>query len=128
MSRVVLDASALLALLNQEPGSERLTPELLSGAMTSTVNLAEVQAKLVREGEDPDMAWRVILASGQDAQPFTSDQAKTAGALVKQTKSLGLSLGDRACLALAITLGVPVYTTDRKWKPLRLGVEINVIR
>ena len=128
MSKVVLDASALLALLSQEAGAQRLTPELLSDAVASTVNLAEVQAKLVREGEDPDMAWKVILASGPNAEPFTSDQAKTAGALVKQTRPLRLSLGDRACLALAMTVGAPVYTTDRSWKHLKLGIEINLLR
>jgi PIN domain nuclease of toxin-antitoxin system len=128
VSKVVLDASALLALLSQERGAQRLTPELLSDAVASTVNLAEVQAKLVHEGEDPDMAWKVILASGPNAEPFTSDQAKTAGALVKQTRPLRLSLGDRACLALAMTLGAPVYTTDRNWKHLKLGIEINLLR
>jgi len=128
MSKIVLDASALLALLNQEQGAQKLTPELLREATSSTVNLAEVQTKLVREGGDPDEAWELALAPIAEVEPFSSEQAKIAGALVKETRSLGLSLGDRACLALAITLKAPVYTTDRDWKNLKLGLRIHVIR
>ena len=128
MSKVVLDASALLALLNQEPGAQKLTVELLRDAAVSTVNLAEVQAKLVREGADPEEAWELVMAPVCTAEPFTSEHAKTAGTLVKQTKALGLSLGDRACLALALTLGAPAYTADRDWKQLKLGIPIYVLR
>ncbi|HMD85999.1 MAG TPA: type II toxin-antitoxin system VapC family toxin [Terriglobia bacterium] len=128
MSKVVLDASALLALLNQEPGSQKLTPELLRDATASTVNLAEVQTKLVREGGDPDEAWELAHAPISEAESFTDEQAKIAGTLVRQTRPLGLSLGDRACLALAMTLGAPVYTTDKDWKNLKLGVPIHVLR
>jgi PIN domain nuclease of toxin-antitoxin system len=128
MSKVVLDASALLALLNQEPGAQKLTLELLRQATASTVNLAEVQAKLVREGADPDEAWELAHAPISEAEPFTSEQAKIAGTLVGQTRPLGLSLGDRACLALAMVLGAPVYTTDKDWKNLKLGIPIHVLR
>jgi ribonuclease VapC len=128
MSRIVLDASAVLALLNQEPGARKLTPELLSDSTSSTVNLAEVQTKLVRDGGEPDEAWELALAPISDAEPFTSEQAKVAGTLVKQTRSLGLSLGDRACLALAMTLKAPVYTTDKEWKNLKLGIPIHILR
>jgi PIN domain nuclease of toxin-antitoxin system len=128
MSKIVLDASALLALLNQEDGAQRLTPEVLSEATASTVNLAEVQTKLVREGGDPEEAWELAIAPVSGAEPFSSDQARIAGTLVKETRSLGLSLGDRACLALAITLKAPVYTTDREWKNLKLGIRIHIVR
>ena len=128
MSKVVLDASAVLALLNQEPGAQNLTPELLRDATASTVNLAEVQTKLVREGGDPDEAWELARAPISEAEPFTGEQAKIAGTLVKQTRTLGLSLGDRACLALAMSLGAPVYTTDKDWKNLKLGIPIHVLR
>jgi PIN domain nuclease of toxin-antitoxin system len=128
MSKVVLDASAVLALLNQEPGSQKLTPELLREAVASTVNLAEVQTKLVREGVEPDEAWELARAPISEAEPFTSEQAKTAGTLVNQTRPLRLSLGDRACLALAMTLGAPVYTTDKGWRNLKLGVPIHLLR
>jgi len=128
MSRIVLDASALLAILNQEPGAERLTPELLSGAASSTVNVAEVQGKLVGRGLDPDDAWEATLSPLREAVGFTSEHARLAGDLIGQTRSRGLSLGDRACLALGIALKAPIYTADRSWKNLKVGVRIHVIR
>lgn len=128
MSRVVLDASALLALLNSEPGSDKLTPLLLSNAVCSTVNLAEVQTKLVSAGGNPDDAWEDTLSPIRDAVPFTEEHARIAGSLVSQTRRLGLSLGDRACLALAIISKAPVYTADRSWKNLKLGIPIHSIR
>lgn len=128
MSSVVLDASVLLALLNQEPGAERLTPEILRGAIASTVNLAEVQTKLVREGIDPEEAWDLALAPISQLEPFTPEQAKTAGSLVRHTRPFGLSLGDRACLALAMSLHNPVYTADKSWKNLKLGIPIHILR
>jgi len=128
MSRIVLDASALLAILNQEPGAQKLTAELLREAAISTVNLAEVQTKLVREGGAPEDAWEIARAPISRSEPFTSEQAKIAGTLITQTRPLGLSLGDRACLALAITLKAPAYTTDRDWKKLNPGIPIHVLR
>ena len=128
MSKVVLDASALLAVLNNEPGSDKLTPELLSDAASSTVNLAEVHSKLVSAGGDPDEAWEDTLSPIREAIPFTSEQAQIVGSLITQTRSLGLSLGDRACLALGLVLKAPVYTADKSWKSLKLGIHIHVIR
>lgn len=113
MSRVVLDASAILALLNEEPGAEKITPELLSQATTSTVNLAEVQARLVREGGNPEETWALVLDPLPNVEPFTAEQAKISGSLIQETRPLGLSLGDRACLALAMVLNAPVYTADQ---------------
>src|SRR5271163_3093182 len=128
MNRVVLDASALLALLNQEPGSETLTPELLSAAVISTVNLAEVHGKLVARGLSPDDAWEAALGPIREAVAFTAEHARLVGDLVAQTRPLGLSLGDRACLALGLALKVPVYTADKSWKKLKVGARIRVIR
>jgi ribonuclease VapC len=128
MNRIVLDASALLAILNQEPGADKLTAELLSVAASGTVNLAEVQSKLVEQGLNSDDAWDATLSPVREAVPFTPEQAKLAGALVAQTRSLGLSLGDRACLALALVLKAPVYTADKPWKNLKVGIRIHVIR
>ena len=128
MSRVVLDASALLAALNGEPGADKLTLELLNTAVVSTVNLAEVQSKLVARGLSPDSAWTAALVPVKEAIPFTPQQAKAAGSMVAKTRGLGLSLGDRACLALGLALQAPVYTADRSWKNLKLGVQIHVIR
>jgi ribonuclease VapC len=115
VNNIVLDASALLAVLNAEPGAEKLTPQLLSVASCSTVNLAEVQGKLVARGIDPRAAWFAASGTIRDAAVFTAEHAETAGGLIAQTRALGLSLGDRACLALALALKAPVYTTDRSW-------------
>ena len=128
MSRVVLDASAVLALLNNESGADKLTPELLNDAICSTVNLAEVQTKLVSAGGSPDEAWEDTLSPIREAAPFTDEQARIAGSLVAQTRAFGLSLGDRACLALGLALKAPVYTADKSWKKLKLGLRIHVIR
>ncbi len=128
MNKVVLDASAILAMLNDEPGAEKITPELLSRATTSAVNLAEVQTILVREGGDPDESWALAVDPIPAVEPFTAEQARIAGTLIQKTRSLGLSLGDRACLALAIALEAPVYTTDQLWRKLRLGIPIHILR
>jgi ribonuclease VapC len=125
---IVLDASALLALLNQEPGSEQLTLELLRFATTSTVNLAEVHSKLVSRGLPPADAWEATLSPISQAVPFTSEHAQLAGDLVAKTRPLGLSLGDRACLALGLALHAPIYTADQFWLKLKLGVRIHLIR
>ncbi len=124
----MLDASALLAILNEEAGAEQLTPELLSESAASTVNLAEVQGKLVDLGLSPDDAWEATLSAVRDVVPFSADHAKLAGNLVAQTRALGLSLGDRACLALGLALKAPVYTADKSWKKLKLGIRIHVVR
>lgn len=128
MSSIVLDASALLAVLNNEAGADKLTPELLNRAASSTVNLAEVHTKLVSHGGDPEEAWQDTISPIRQAVPFTAEQAKIAGGLVAETRALGLSLGDRACLALGLALKAPVYTADRSWKSLKLGIRIHVIR
>ncbi len=126
--RIVLDASAILALINREPGHDRLTPELLSNAISSTVNLAEVQSKLVSRGWSSDEAWEDTTSPVQEVAPFLQQHARIAGDLITQTRKLGLSLGDRACLALAMALDAPVYTADQTWKKLKLGIRIHVIR
>jgi ribonuclease VapC len=128
VSSIVLDASALLAVLNQEHGADKLTPQLLSTAVSSTVNLAEVQGKLIDRGLNADDAWAAALTFVHEAIPFTSEHAKLAGGLITHTRPLGLSLGDRACLALGLALNAPVYTADRTWKNLKLGIRIITIR
>ncbi len=128
MNEVVLDASAILALINAESGAERLTDRLLRNAACSTVNLAEVQAKLVARGWAPDEAWEDATSAIREAVPFSEEHAKIAGSLVALTRHLGLSLGDRACLAVGISLKRPIYTAEKLWNKLRLGVRIHVIR
>ena len=128
MNRVVLDASAILAFLNEESGAERLTPELLAQSAASTVNLAEVQTKLVARGGAPQEAWEDAVSPVRDILPFTEEHASLAGGLSAKTRHLGLSLGDRACLALGIALNAPIYTAEKAWKDLKLGLTIHVIR
>jgi ribonuclease VapC len=129
VNRIVLDTSALLAILNDEPGAEVFTEqfELLENATMSAVNVAEAYGKLVGAGLGSEDAWEAVIAPIQTVN-FDMQQAKIAGQLLPQTRSLGLSLGDRACLALGITLKAPIYTADRAWKDLRLKVSIHVIR
>ncbi len=127
MPDAVLDASAVLALLHREPGGEKVRPILPDSAI-STVNLSEVIAKLVENGADPGAAVRLT-----EAQPFrpvdhTLALAQLAGTLRAATRQAGLSLGDRACLALALTLRLPVYTADRAWRDLPLDVDVRLIR
>lgn len=127
MSNVVLDASALLALLNEEPGAEEVE-KTIPGAVIGAVNLSEVVAKLA-EGGMPEAAIQAALAGLElDIVPFDAPLAYRAGLLRVSTRSLGLSFGDRACLALGLQRGAPVLTTDRPWKELTLGVEIRAIR
>lgn len=128
MSDIVLDASAILALIQNERGAEKLTDELMDNAVISTVNLAEVQSKLVKKGFESDEAWDMVLSLVTAAEPYTSEQARIAGDLITKTEKYGLSLGDRSCLALALSLKSPVYTTEQIWKNLKLGIPIHVIR
>jgi ribonuclease VapC len=128
MSKAVLDASAILAVIFKERGAEKLTDEILDDAVASTVNLSEVQSKLVAKGYDSEVAWMDTLLLESDPEPFTAEQAKIAGSLIAKTQKYGLSLGDRSCLALAIALKAPVYTTEQVWRNLKVGVPIHVIR
>lgn len=128
MSNVVLDASAILAIIGRERGHETLTSDLLNKAVSSTVNLAEVQAKLVSRGWTPNDAWEDATSPIREAVAFSEEQAKVAGSLVSDTQHLGLSLGDRACLTLGILLKAPVYTAEKSWKKLKLGIRVHVIR
>jgi len=128
VSKIVLDASAILAVIIGEPGQEKLPPQLLADSVISTVNLAEVQGKLESLGWTSKEAWEDATGLLSAAVPFDRQQARTAGELLLQTRALGLSLGDRACLALAVALNAPVYTADQTWKKLKLGTRIHVIR
>ena len=128
MNEVVFDASAMLALLQHERGEEKLTADLLARSVASTVNLAEVQSKLVKKGGDPEVAWGDALSAVNSVEPYTRDHARIAGDLIASTEQCGLSLGDRSCLALAIARDAPVYTTEQLWRNLKIGVPIYVIR
>ena len=126
-SQSVLDSSAILAVIFAEPGADKVADKT-RGALLSTVNLVEVQTRLILRGSDPDFAWRGIQKLNYEICPLDEEQARIAGEMIGKTKPLGLSLGDRACLALAIQRKGKVYTTDRAWTSLSLGIEIEVIR
>jgi PIN domain nuclease of toxin-antitoxin system len=127
MASVVLDASALLAHIGQEPGSEGID-ELAVEALMSAVNLAEVFAKLAKRGLSQNEADMIVYRYRLVVVPFDEELARQTGALRPATKSLGLSLGDRACLALAQREHLPVLTADRSWANLDLGVSVKIVR
>jgi PIN domain nuclease of toxin-antitoxin system len=124
--RSVLDASAILALLFGEPGAETVADAIADGAAMSTVTHAEVGTVLIRSGND---RGALALVSGLvRVEPFTETDANTAAALITAGQRLSLSLGDRACLALAKRLRVPALTAERAWAQLDVEVEITLIR
>ena len=127
MSKVVVDASAILALLNQEKGSEEIS-QWIGKAVISSVNLSEVVAKLAEGGVTEADIEEILSNLNLEVVPFSQEQALRAGILRPSTKSLGLSLGDRACLALGLYLKLPILTADKLWSNLNLAVEIRLIR
>jgi PIN domain nuclease of toxin-antitoxin system len=124
---VVLDASALLAMLQGEPGAARVI-EALPGARISAVNLAEVAGKLIGAGVPEATARAALQGLGLVVDVFDADQAWWAGAALPATRAAGLSLGDRACLALAATRRLPALTADRAWGEFRHGVDVVWVR
>ena len=127
MSNCVLDASAILAYLVGESGS-REVEKLLDEAAVSAVNIAEVASKLAERGAPADRIRQTIEALGVEIIPCDEAIAYQIGDLRRATKALGLSLGDRACLATALQLNVRAVTADRGWKTLKVGARIQVIR
>jgi ribonuclease VapC len=123
----VLDASALLTLLNAEEGRD-LVLDFLPKSVISTVNLAEVVTRLSMIGMPDGEVREALTMLGLETIPFDEEQAFRAGLLSAYTRTLGLSLGDRACLALALTNHATALTADRAWRDLDIGVEIKLIR
>ncbi len=124
---IALDASALLAFLFREPGHD-VVAAVLDESCISTVNLAEVLSRFACDGHDPREVWTQIAESPVELVPFLAEDAALAAALVPATRSLGLSLGDRACLALAATRKIPAYTADGAWLSLDTGIRVKTIR
>lgn len=127
MHDYVLDASALLALLNAEKGAE-LVQDLLPDAIISTVNLAEVVTRLSAVGMPENDIRDTLALLGLEVTPFDEEQAYQAGFLYSYGRAYGLSLGDRACLALARTTAATAITADRAWNDLDLGIGLKLIR
>lgn len=129
VAHVLLDASAVLAVIWREPGAEVVRAAMRDGAAISTVNLAEVAALLHHRGWRTSDVENTLTAFRMDTLPFDSDVALSSGALRPATAPAGLGLGDRACLATAAFFGLPVLTTDRSWLRVELeGIEVQVIR
>lgn len=118
----------MLAYVYREPGHERARAALAGGAAICSVNLAEVHSTLEEDGVPSSEIVERLRITGLDVEPFDAGDAATAGRLRPSTRALGLSLADRACLALAIRLGRPVLTTDRDLARAEVGVEVHTIR
>jgi ribonuclease VapC len=123
----VLDASALIAFLRKEPGQDKVA-EVLTRSCISAVNLAETLSRMVEHGKQlADVAYQVDRLQ-IPVIPFDAEQAAIAASLWKDTRTAGLSLGDRACLALALKESLPAFTTEGDWLKCKLGVEVVKIR
>lgn len=127
MSKHTLDASAVLALLNQETGHDKVEA-ILADSVISTVNLCEVMGKLIDAGLSEEDARESINLLNIEVVSFDSDMAHLAAGLRPTTKKLGLSLGDRSCLALGLARRQTVITAEREWVKLKVGVKIELIR
>jgi len=124
---IALDASALLGYMLGEPGCDAVGAELPAACM-SAVNLTEVLARFARDGHDPRVADDQIRRTGIEIVAFEREAAVACAELAPQTRALGLSLGDRACLAQARSRGVPAMTADRSWAELSIGVAVRTLR
>jgi ribonuclease VapC len=129
----VLDASALLAHLRDEPGADVVAEAIAGGAVISTVNLAEVFSRAADRGADPaklaaELTQSGLLDGAITVESFTAADAIDAGRLRPLTRDAGLSLGDRACVALARRLDAPALTADTDWQGVAHGVELRSIR
>jgi ribonuclease VapC len=132
-TRLVLDASALLAYLGDETGADLVADAIADGTTISTVNLAEALSTLATRGENPlsvlsDLTDRGLLDGAITVEPFTTADATETARLRPLTRSAGLSLADRACLAVARRLAAPVLTADQAWSGLGLDVDVLAIR
>ena len=127
MSRWVLDASAVLAVLQGEIGAE-VVERALPFSLISAVNAGEFVAKLVDRGDPPEVALRTVPTLDCEIVPVDARLGLRAGELCIATRADGLSLGDRICLALAEREGVPALTADRAWASLSIGVQVSLIR
>jgi PIN domain nuclease of toxin-antitoxin system len=123
----MLDSSALLAYLNGEAGADKV-PVNSGDARISTVNYSETVAVLARRGMSAGELRTVLSSLLLDVVDFDRSAAEEAGLMITTTKPLGLSLGDRACLAAALREGIPAMTTDRAWGGLGIGVTVQLIR
>jgi PIN domain nuclease of toxin-antitoxin system len=119
MTSVVLDASAVLALIRDEPGADKVASHIGRAAI-SAVNLQEIVKELLLSGLDQATVRELIDELRLDVRAHDVEAAYAAAALHAQTRQYGRGLGDRSCLALALQLGVPALTADREWKKVKV--------
>jgi ribonuclease VapC len=124
---IVLDASSMLAFLFQEEGAEQVADHIEAAAM-STVNLSEILGRFARDGVPTAPVREQLLQTSIEWVAFDVEQADLCAQLSPHTRPLGLSMGDRACLALGASRGLPVLTADRAWMSLAVGVDVRCIR
>lgn len=128
MTSVVLDASAVIALVRDEPGADRVA-EHLGNAVISAVNFQEVVKALLQRGFEIDVVREILDNLRLDIHPHDADAAVASALLVSETAQYGRGIGDRTCMALGIALGCPVLTTDREWKNVKIdGLVIDYLR
>ena len=129
MPDYVIDASAILALLQNEPGADYVLACVeRTSSIISAVNLAEVGYKMAEHGQSGAQVQEFMIELGVKVRPFDAEQAMTSAGLYVPAKKLGLSLGDRACLALAQSMGLPALTADRAWRDVDSDIEVELIR
>ncbi len=128
MASIVFDASAILALLRDEPGAEIVAPYVGDG-LISAVNFQEVIKGLLRREVSVDAALAMLDALHLDVRPHDRDAAVAAAKLYPVTKAFGSGLGDRTCMALAIAEGLPAITTDQEWARIEMpGLKLVLAR
>ncbi len=125
---VVLDSSALIAFLKEEPGAAFIESQL-SSAVISAVNVQEIAKKMIDAGSSIDDVREMIHELDLDIRPHDAQDALDAASLAPATRKFGCGLGDRSCMALAIRLGVSAITTDRSWTQLDIpGLDVILAR
>ena len=124
---MVFDASALLAFLFEESGSQ-VVAESLQGSCISAVNLSEVLGRFARDGKDTRIIASWLQQLPMEIVPFTRESAIETAAIRSRTDRFGLSLGDRACISLGLSRGLTILSADREWTKLSLPVDIRLIR
>lgn len=127
MNQYVYDSSALLAILLDEPGAD-IAAANIADAMMSTVNVAEIYSRVADKGIPVEKAERFLVGKGVRFVDFDAELARAAGAMRAETRNYGLSIGDRACIALAIRENATVLTADSIWTKLNLPCQIELIR
>ena len=127
MTKIVFDSSAILALLKMESGHE-IVSKNLEQAVVSSVNFCEVVSFLSKKTQKQDEMIKFLTETFDCIEDFNIEQAIIAGSFISVTKDYGLSLGDRACLALAKYKNIPVLTADKAWTKLNFGIKIKLIR